>query len=75
MHNGVYQSLEEIIEFYNKGGGAGLGIELENQTLPAEPLNLSEEEQSQLVTFIKTLTDTAGLASKYHSQMRPSKTL
>jgi cytochrome c peroxidase len=34
MHNGVYNTLEEVVDFYNKGGGAGLGISAKNQTLP-----------------------------------------
>src|SRR6202008_4548576 len=34
MHNGVYDRLEQVIEFYHKGGGQGLGYEVFNQTLP-----------------------------------------
>ncbi|NJM79040.1 MAG: hypothetical protein HC854_04270 [Flavobacterium sp.] len=45
MHNGVYTTLEEIIDFYNKGGGKGLGIELKYQTLPSEKLNLTTQEK------------------------------
>ncbi len=41
MHNGVYDSLEEVVNFYNMGGGAGMGMELEHQTLPFSELNLS----------------------------------
>ena len=57
MHNGVYTSLEEIVDFYNKGGAAGLGIELEFQTLPPDELNLTNQEKKDLVAFMKTLTD------------------
>jgi cytochrome c peroxidase len=59
MHNGVFRTLEEVVDFYNKGGGAGLGIDLDNQTLPADKLNLSRREQKAIVTFLKTLTDTS----------------
>ena len=58
MHNGVYTTLEEIVDFYNKGGGKGLGIELEYQTLPFDKLNLTTQEKNDLVSFMKTLTDT-----------------
>ena len=58
MHNGVYQTLEEVMDFYNKGGGGGLGFDLDHQTLPFDNLNLSKEEISSLVAFIKTLNDT-----------------
>jgi cytochrome c peroxidase len=55
MHNGVYTTLEQVMDFYNKGGGAGLGIKLMNQTLPADKLNLSEKEISDVIAFIKSL--------------------
>lgn len=64
MHNGVYQTLEEVIDFYNRGGGIGIGITLENQTLPPDSLNLSEQEQQDLVHYLQALTDTTGLTSR-----------
>lgn len=57
MHNGAYQTLEQIMEFYDEGGGAGLNIELENQTLSPDKLNLSEAEQKAVIAFLGTLTD------------------
>ena len=63
MHNGVYQTLEEVMDFYNKGGGAGIGIDLPNQTIPFDKLNLSTEEQEQVISFIHALTDTTGLTT------------
>lgn len=57
MHNGVFKTLEEVIDFYNEGGGRGLGFSLENQTLPEDQLNLTEQEKKQLIAFMKTLTD------------------
>ncbi|MGR3811878.1 cytochrome-c peroxidase [Jiulongibacter sp. NS-SX5] len=57
MHNGVFETLEEVIEFYDRGGGNGLGFNLEYQTLPSEPLNLKDHEKSDLIAFMKTLTD------------------
>lgn len=58
MHNGVYNTLEEVIDFYDSGGGAGLGFDMPFQTLPADSLNLTEEEKRALVAYLKTLTDT-----------------
>ena len=57
MHNGVFKTLEEVVSFYNKGGGQGLGYEVENQTLPFDKLNLTVKEEKALVAFMKTLTD------------------
>jgi len=57
MHNGVYSSLEEVMDFYNRGGGAGLGIDLDNQTLSADKLGLSKLEIKQIIAFLGTLED------------------
>ena len=61
MHNGVYQTLEEVIDFYNKGGGLGMGINLLYQTLPDAPLNLNKQEISDLISFMEALTDPIGI--------------
>ncbi len=55
MHNGVFNTLEEVIDFYNKGGGVGMGIKINNQTLPADNLHLTQKEKKELVAFIKSL--------------------
>lgn len=57
MHNGVYKTLEQVLDFYNRGGGAGIGIKVPNQTLAAEPLNLSPKEIRSIIAFLKTLDD------------------
>jgi cytochrome c peroxidase len=57
MHNGVYKTLEDVVDFYNRGGGKGIGIYEEFQTLPFDELNLTIAEQESIVAFMKTLTD------------------
>jgi cytochrome c peroxidase len=51
MHDGSQKTLEEVVEWYNKGGHP-------NQWLDAKikPLNLSAEEKADLVAFMKALT-------------------
>ncbi|NOQ34785.1 MAG: c-type cytochrome [Methylococcaceae bacterium] len=51
MHNGQFQSLEDVIAFYNKGGIAN-----ENLSSLIKPLNLSTKEQQDLIAFLKSLT-------------------
>jgi len=63
MHNGVFKTLDEVIDFYNRGGGAGIGIDLPNQTLPPDKLLLSKQEQVQIIAFLESLTDTTALAN------------
>lgn len=57
MHNGSFKTLESVLDFYNKGGGAGLGLSIPEQTLASKPLNLSKEECNQIIQFINSLTD------------------
>jgi cytochrome c peroxidase len=63
MHNGVYQTLEEVMKFYQVGGGQGIGIHLENQTLPFDQLDLSPRDISDVIAFMGSLTDTTGMTA------------
>jgi cytochrome c peroxidase len=55
MHNGVFATLEEVIDFYDDGGGMGEREKLANQTLPTDSLHLSRDEKKALVAFIRSL--------------------
>lgn len=57
MHNSAYSSIDEIIDFYRKGGGAGLGLAIPNQTLPFDSLRLSTSEAEHLKKFLLSLSD------------------
>jgi cytochrome c peroxidase len=57
MHNGVYKSLNEVILFYQRGGGTGIGITLPNQSLPFDTLVLSADDKDALLAFLNTLSD------------------
>ena len=57
MHNGVYTTLEEVVKFYELGGGNGIGMNLEYQTLPFDNLQLTTKEKNDLISFMKILTD------------------
>jgi len=61
MHNGLYKELDSVLVFYNRGGGAGSGLNVENQTLPFDSLSLSIKELKDLKGFLLALTDTSGL--------------
>ena len=57
MHNGKFQTLEEVLAFYAKGGGKGEGLELANLDDKIRVFSLSTEEQQDLVAFLNALTD------------------
>lgn len=52
MHDGSFQTLEEVIAHYSEGGK-----EHPNKNPLVRPLLLSAEEQKQLVAFLRSLTD------------------
>lgn len=53
MHDGVYQTLEQVVAHYNRGGDAD---EVGARAAEIRPLLLSAQEQADLVEFLKTLT-------------------
>ena len=59
MHNGQYQTLDQVLDFYNQGGGLGLGLAVDNQTLPPDKLHLTPRDLADLKAFMEALTDTA----------------
>jgi cytochrome c peroxidase len=64
MHNGAFKTLEAVIDFYDLGGGAGLGLDIPNQTLSPAKLHLSETEKENLISFLNALTDDLGALRK-----------
>lgn len=54
MHTGTLKSLREVIEFYNRGGDA----QRPSKSDRIHPLNLSDEEMTQLEAFLRTLSGT-----------------
>jgi len=59
MHNGAFETLEEVMDFYNRGGGAGMGLDVPHQTLPDAALNLIQKEVQDVINFMEALTDVA----------------
>ncbi len=57
MHNGVFRTLREVIDFYDRGGGAGRGLDVPNQTLSAAPLHLTEHDKDVLIAFMESLSE------------------
>lgn len=55
MHNGVFNTLEEVLDFYNEGGGAGRGLAVPNQTLAPDKLDLEDHELESIIAFLRSL--------------------
>jgi cytochrome c peroxidase len=58
MHNGMFATLEEVLRYYNNPKGF-FPHQVNIDTTFSKPLNLSAKEQSDIITFLKTLTDKA----------------
>ncbi len=56
MHNGMFQTLEEVVEYYDNPSKF-IPNPINLDTLLQKPLHLSQEEKSDLVAFLKGLTD------------------
>ncbi len=55
MHNGIYRTLEEVMDFYAKGGGHELMVP--NLDDKIRKFDLSMSDRADLVAFMKSLTD------------------
>ena len=59
MHNGVFSSLEEVVDFFNKGGGPDLvktQFSYSTKSQKLKPLGLTVSEKIDLVAFLKSLS-------------------
>ncbi|MBZ5725383.1 MAG: hypothetical protein LAP87_10325 [Acidobacteriia bacterium] len=66
FHNGGQATLEQVVDFYNRGGDAtgpdgsnttGYGPNPTNRAAFIGPLHLSDTDKANLVAFLKALTD------------------
>ena len=57
MHNGRFQTLEEVLSFYAAGAGKGAGLDLPNLDDKVRQFSLSDQEQHDLISFLHALTD------------------
>lgn len=64
FHNGAYQNLEQVVDFYARGGGKGIGWDLPYQTLPFDNLDLTADDRRDIIAFLRALTDTTGLTKR-----------
>jgi cytochrome c peroxidase len=51
MHNGVFATLHEVVDFFDRGGGEGA-----NKAPQLRPLGLSAAEKKDLVAFLESLS-------------------
>ncbi len=59
MHNGAFDTLEEVVKFYSKGGGRGEPNPQPGIDDKIGKFDISDAEVADLVEFLKALTDTS----------------
>ena len=60
MHDGSIATLEEVVEFYRRGGGRPLGVDRERVNSHVRAFEISDTEAADLVAFLRALTDESG---------------
>ena len=60
MHNGMLLTLEEVVEFYNQGGGVD-----SNKDPRLTPLSLTNQEKQALVAFLQSLSGDPLVGNQY----------
>ena len=58
MHDGRFETLEEVIDSYSKGGHGVL-----NEDPNIQPFTISEQDKQDLIAFLKMLSDTSFLVN------------
>ncbi len=67
MHNGAFYTMEEVVDFYNKGG-----VDEDNRTTDwtktksklIKPLGLSDDEKGDMVAFLEAFSGNEILMDK-----------
>ncbi|MCE2457519.1 MAG: c-type cytochrome [Dehalococcoidia bacterium] len=70
MHGGVFESLSEVVEFYNAGGGTS-----DNKDAALSPLGLTDAEAADLVSFLESLSSPAEVVNIPELPMYELRTL
>lgn len=57
MHNGAFETLSEVVDFYAGGGGPGQGLDVPNVDDKIRAFDLSQQEKQDLIAFLHALND------------------
>jgi len=53
FHHGAFRTLEQVVDFYDRGGGRGLGLSVPNQDPDVRKLSLTAAEKTALLEFLR----------------------
>lgn len=63
MHDGRFETLEEVLEFYSEGVQTSVNIDSKMGLAHQGGVRLTKEEKKQIIAFLKTLTDSSFISN------------
>lgn len=66
MHDGRFQTLDQVVEHYASGGQPH-----QNKSRFIQPFKITDREMDQLISFLKTLTDSVFITEKKYGPPNP----
>lgn len=63
MHNGRFQTLDEVLDFYANGGGPGAGQPTPNLDDKIRRIAFTKQQKADLIAFLHALTDESALSA------------
>ena len=67
MHDGRFNTLEEVLDFYSEEVNKSINIDSKMEFAYQHGAHLSPDERKQIIAFLKTLTDSALISDKNFS--------
>ncbi len=74
MHDGRFQSLQEVLNFYSSGVHSGINTDSKMEYAYKGGVHLSEDQMKKVIAFLTTLTDSTFISNKkFSSPFHPKK--
>ena len=67
MHDGRFQTLEQVLDFYSEGVQMSYNLDSKMGLAHQGGVRLTSIEKEQIITFLHTLTDSSFLVNPAHS--------
>lgn len=67
MHDGRFETLEEVLEFYSSGVHNSINVDSKMEFAYKGGNGLSKEEQKKIIAFLNTMNDSVFIEQKIHS--------
>ena len=73
MHDGRFETLEDVLDFYSDGVQAAYNIDPKMALVHQGGMNLSTDEKDKIIKFLKTLSDSSFISNSKFSNPFPNQ--